>query len=184
MARRFQTLLLDLLPQLRGYALTLTRNSNRADDLVQETAFKALRAEVQFAEETNFPAWCFTIMRNTHLTEARRHQRMQPEIFDIPEQCLAREPDQDTHVLARETLAKIRSLPRRDQDVLIAIARDELSHQQSAMRLNCNVGTVKSRLSRARPRLATLLNEGGRRAGTVFSPIPKRSLIAIKGTWR
>jgi RNA polymerase sigma-70 factor (ECF subfamily) len=153
MPNAFHVLLLGHLPHLRRYALALTRSSNDADELVQETAFKALRAEKHFAAGTNFRAWCFAIMRNTYLTEALRRQRTCVPITDVSDGLIARDPDQEWRVLTSETLSRVASLPDRERGILMAVAHDGLPYERVAARFRCNLGTVKSRVSRVRAKL-------------------------------
>lgn len=157
MTNPFHELLLAHLPRLRRYALVLTHSASAADDLVQETALKALRAESQFIPDTNFSAWSYQIMRNTHISERRRALRVVSDIDALSEDHLAQGASQESYVSERETLRAINALPRRDRAALLAGTRDRQSYQDSARQQGCKMGTFKSRAARAKTKLQLAL---------------------------
>lgn len=153
MTNTFHELLLAHLPRLRRYALVLTHSTPAADDLVQETALKALRAESQFIPGTNFTVWSYQIMRNTHLSERRQTQRVVSDIDALSEDHLAQGAAQESYVFEHETLRAINALPRRGRAALLAVTRDGQSYQDSARQQGCKMSTFKSRVACARIKL-------------------------------
>ena len=85
----FNDMLVAALPRLRAYAMILTRSRAAADDLLQQTAYRALRAETQFTMGTNFVGWMYRILRNEYISSLRRNKRTTSSIDDLPEQMLA-----------------------------------------------------------------------------------------------
>jgi RNA polymerase sigma-70 factor, ECF subfamily len=151
---------------LYGYALVLTRNRTDAEDLVQETYLRAIRAMGRLRDDSNVKGWLFTILRNIWLNELRQ-RRKAPEILDV-------EADERTSVLADESTegphdvyvaklerrhvrAAIQQLPEEAREVILLREWEGLSYQEIATVLDCPVGTVMSRLARARAKLRDLL---------------------------
>ena len=150
MASEFHDMLVEQLPRLRAYALALTRNRSAADDLIQETALKAWNAQTQFQPGTNFKAWIYRILRNEHISSFRRHKRPQISMEAVPDEFFAREGDQETKVLTKEVMTRISELSPGQREVLLLNCASGLSYEEIAEAIGCSVGTVKSRLWRAR----------------------------------
>lgn len=142
--------LLELLPNLRAYARALTRDRSDADDLVQETLTKALRYHDRFAAGTQLRAWLFTILRNTHFTAIKKVAREAPGAADCVSGQLTVEPVHDTVIAHKETLAAIERLPGQYREMLILVVMLGESYEDAAAICNCAIGTVKSRVNRAR----------------------------------
>ena len=157
MENEFHTMLTAHLPRLRAYAIMLTRDRAAADDLVQETALRALRAQSQFTMGTNFTAWMYCILRNEHTSSLRRSARRPIVLDEIPEQLLAQPGDQEDKVLTREVIEAMQHLQPSQREVLILICAAGLSYEEAAESLGCSVGTVKSRLWRARRHMQALV---------------------------
>src|SRR5262245_20563547 len=104
MANEFHTMLTEHLPRLRAYAIMLTRDRVAAEDLLQETALRALRAQSQFEMGTNFTAWMYRILRNEYISTLRRSKRRPVLLEDIPDELLSRSGDQDDKVLTKEII--------------------------------------------------------------------------------
>ncbi len=149
MTEDFRRLLVTTLPQMRGYALIKTRNQSEADDLLQQTALNALKAEHQFTMGTNFKAWLHRIMINEFISSIRR-KKANLNIDDIPEEFLGQNGDQDEKLLERQVLKAIDKIPAPQRTVINMICVGEMSYFEAAKALRCSVGTVKSRLWRAR----------------------------------
>jgi RNA polymerase sigma-70 factor, ECF subfamily len=148
----------DMLPRLRIYALSLTRNSDRADDLVQQTALKALAGRASFRVGSNFGGWIFRIQRNEFISELRRNR---PTVqLDSPTAAYAvHEPPRQEHGLAlRDLLGAFRQVSRDGRQALLQSQIGGCSHQEIASRAGISVGAVKSRISRGRTALARLLD--------------------------
>ena len=146
----FRENVIELVPKLRAYARALTRNMPDADDLVQETLTKALRYHDQFAAGTQLKAWLFTIMRNTHFTAVKKSTRERPGSMDCVADSVIVQPVHDTVIAYKQTLAAIDRLPIRYREMLILVVIMEESYENAAKLSNCAIGTVKSRVNRAR----------------------------------
>ncbi len=132
----------------------LTRDLEAADDLVQDTIARALSAAHQFAAGTNFDAWIFTILRSINLNNARR-QRLQP--LPIDQDTIERvgiPATQDGQVDFSDFLRAFDTLSEEHREVLVLIGASGFTYDEAAEICRCPVGTVKSRLSRARRELA------------------------------
>ncbi len=152
-------LLVALLPNLRAYARFLTGNRHDADDLVQDTAVRLLAAADRFQPGTNFRAWAFTAMRNRFLNEfvAKRRNHASLDAMDVELGAVA--PDQ-THGLELQDLARqLMRLPAEHRSILALAADGSLSYEEIAAVSGCAVGTVKSRVHRARAALQRLLDD-------------------------
>jgi RNA polymerase sigma-70 factor (ECF subfamily) len=146
-----------ILPQLRIYALSLTRNGDRANDLVQQTALKALAGRDSFRVGSNFAGWIFRIQRNEFISELRRNR---PTVdFDaVAAHTLSEPPRQENGLMLREFVGAFRRLSRGGRQALLLSQIEGCSHQQIASRAGISVGTVKSRIWRGRAMLTQLLD--------------------------
>ena len=149
--------LTDNLTRLRVYALSLTRNGDRADDLVQQTVLKALAGRESFRPGTNFAGWLFRIQRNEFISELRR-TRLIVDVFDEVAATLSVAPRQESGLILREFLGAFRQLPQGSRQALLLAQLEGLSYQQIADHVGIAQGTVKSRISRGRATLARLLD--------------------------
>jgi RNA polymerase sigma-70 factor, ECF subfamily len=150
--------LLAVIPNLRAFAVSLCGNLDRADDLVQETLVKAWSNIGTFVEGTNLRAWLFTILRNIYYSEYRKRRR---EVAD-PEGAfaakLATAPAQSGHMDLLDFRAALQQLPSDQREALILIGASGLSYEEAAGVCGCAIGTMKSRVNRARSRLAEMLS--------------------------
>jgi RNA polymerase sigma-70 factor (ECF subfamily) len=153
----YQQLLIDALPRLRAYAHTLTGNRADAEDLVQNVAVKIVKFEHRFVVGTNFPAWTYRILKNCHISSCRKNKMRCVSIDNAPEEAFARAGEQEAQVEAGEILRAIAQLPTNLREVLTLFCGAQLSYQDAASAMGCSVGTVKSRLWRARSRMQALL---------------------------
>lgn len=145
------------LPALRAFARSLCGNQADADDLVQDTLVKAWSHSHQFVAGTNLRAWLFTILRNTWYTRIRRRRR---EVEDASGQYAARltvAPSQEDAMALNALRDALARLPDEQREVLILVGAAGLSYEETAEICGCALGTVKSRLNRARNRLLALL---------------------------
>jgi RNA polymerase sigma-70 factor (ECF subfamily) len=156
-ANAFHQMLTEHLPRLRAYAIMLTRDRVAAEDLLQETALRALRAQSQFTLGTNFTAWMYRILRNEYISSLRRSKRRPILLEDIPEELLSRGGEQDDKVLTNEIIHAMDKLQTSQREVLILICAGGLSYEEAAESLECSVGTIKSRLWRARRHMQALV---------------------------
>ena len=167
----FSAAALDLLDPLYGAALRLTRNADRAQDLVQDTYLKAIRARDRFARGTNLKAWLYTILHNTWRNRQRDGARARidfdSEVVEEAAEGASRGPsaevDSPETILLRATLdadlqAALDALPESFREVVWLRDVDELSYQEIAAVIGVPIGTVMSRLSRGRKQLAAGLS--------------------------
>lgn len=155
-------MIVALLPRLRGFALALARSSDAADDLVQATCEKALRASGNWTPGTRLDSWMFRIMQN-HWIDTKRLQRPHRSIDDEDERIDIEGEDGTRVTEARLTLNSVRSLvetlPEEQRAVLLLVCVEELSYREAADVLEIPLGTVMSRLSRARGTLIEAMEE-------------------------
>lgn len=149
------------IPMLRRYARFLARDMERADDLVQECLVRAIARIDSYEPGTNLQAWLIVILRNIFLNECRRAKRERVSLdelgFAAPPQYPAQ---QDAGLIIAEVERAFRALTPDHREVLTLVAIEGMSYEQSAEILGVTMGTVKSRLSRARAALSDLLNCG------------------------
>lgn len=149
-AKCFSNDVIAMIPKLRAYARALTRDSNDADDLVQETLTKALRYHDRFQEGTMLKSWLFTIMRNTFYTAVKKHTRERPGMIDCVSGSVTVHPDHDSVITHKEIMAAINRLPAQYREMLMLVVVLGESYEEAAQTCNCAMGTVKSRVNRAR----------------------------------
>lgn len=155
----FRTNIVGCLPQLRAFARVLTRNRERADDLVHDTLVRALAAEDKFQKGTNIKAWLLTILRNQHISDLRRRKVEVEPVDDLIDAALPTPPGQMSSVEFGELRKALMKMSVQHREVLILVAAAGLSYEDTAEVCKCAVGTVKSRLNRARVELRRLLSE-------------------------
>ncbi len=151
---------------LYGYAMMLTRNRSEAEDLVQETCVRAIRAIRYLRADSNVKSWMLTILRNTWLNQLRK-QRTTPNLIELDADEITTnvvvEPSKGPHALyvskleSEQVREAIQQLPMDFREVILLREYEELSYQEIAHVLDCPVGTVMSRLARARAKLRALL---------------------------
>lgn len=171
---------------LKGYALTLTHDGPAADDLVQETLVKALKALPRLPPEANLRAWLIVILRNSFLSARRRARREAPDSEGVLSAGLAVKPRQDGAVALDELLAALRRIPHEQREALVLVGACGFSCTETAAMTGVAPGTVKSRVSRARRRLGQLLHlrTGERLAAedrTALSVLATRGVRAFAG---
>jgi RNA polymerase sigma-70 factor (ECF subfamily) len=155
--------LMTHLPNLRRYARRLTHNEDTANDLVQETVARALRYLDRYQPTGSLQGWLVTIMKNQFRETQRR--RLLDQAFDGRAGANATigglagrfDAPQDDQLLLREISAAIPRLPAVQRDVLIAVCLQGLSYEQASAKLGIPIGTIRSRLFRARGTLQELL---------------------------
>jgi RNA polymerase sigma-70 factor (ECF subfamily) len=149
--------LIALVPRLRRFARLRTGSEAEADDMVQATLMRAWEHRSQFQDGTYLVAWLFTILRNTHLNQRKRLRREVEDVDGAFAGALSTAPDQEHRVALFELQAALNDLPEEQRETLLLVTLDGLRHGEAAAILGCQVGTVKSRVSRARERLAMTL---------------------------
>ena len=150
--------LVDHLPALRAFALSLTRDGSSADDLVQDTIVKAWTHIDKFQPGTNLRAWLFTILRNTFYSSLRKTRREVQDSDGIHAASLSVKPAHDGRLALQEFQKAFDLLSPEHREVLILVGASGFSCEEAAGMMGVAIGTVKSRTSRARKRLAELLH--------------------------
>jgi len=149
---------LAAVPSLRAFAISLCGNVDRADDLVQETLLRALANINSFEPGTNMSAWLFTILRNLFRSEYRKRRREVEDTDGSYAESLKTQPDQTARVEFQEFRSALARLPADQREALILVGASGFSYEEAAGICGCAVGTIKSRVNRARTRLAELLS--------------------------
>ncbi len=161
MASGFRTDLLGAIPSLRAFAVSLSQNADKADDLVQETLVKAWDKQSSFQPGTNLKAWLFTILRNEFYSQMRKRGREVQDSDGIMTGRLAVHPSQDGALDLQDFRKALQQLPEDQREAIILIGASGFSYEEAAEICECAVGTIKSRVSRARMRLQELLGISG-----------------------
>ncbi len=154
---RLTNLLLLAVPHLRAFAVSLCGDPTRADDLVQETLVKAWDNLGSFQEGTNIKAWLFTILRNIFFSEHRKRRREVEDADGYLSAQLVTQPSQLMHMAVQDFRAALATLPSDQREALILVGAEGFSYEEAATISGCAVGTIKSRVNRARSRLSELL---------------------------
>jgi RNA polymerase sigma-70 factor, ECF subfamily len=148
--------MLALLPNLRGFALSLCGDPERADDIVQETILKAWSHFDSFQEGTNLRAWLFTILRNTFLSEMRKKRREVADAEGKIAESLSIVPAQQGHVDLADLRNALNLLPPAQREAVVLVGAAGMSYEEAAKIARCAVGTIKSRVNRGRLKLAEI----------------------------
>lgn len=154
----WRTAIHQYLPSLRAFAFTLSRNSADADDLVQETLTKAWAHRARFEPGSNLRAWLFTILRNSWYTGAAKRRREVPDEEGRYAASLTSEASQEWTAELTSLRTALNALPPEHREAIVMVGAAGLSYQEAADIAGCAVGTIKSRVNRARHRLAVLLD--------------------------
>jgi RNA polymerase sigma-70 factor (ECF subfamily) len=149
--------LIERIPDLRAFAISLCGDREKADDLVQETLTRAWANQDKFAIGTNLRAWLFTILRNAYFSEYRKWRRETNDAENIISGMESR-PEQVGHMEYEDFRRALATLPETQREALILVGASGFSYEETAEIAGCAVGTVKSRVNRARMRLAELLS--------------------------
>jgi len=166
----FRSDLLAAIPALRAFAVSLSGKTGWADDLVQETLVKAWANQSSFQPGSRMKAWLFTILRHEYYTEFRRRRCEVPDPEGLLAARLTINPSQDGHVAFREFQVALSSLAPSHREALILVGASGFSYDEAANIANCAVGTMKSRVARARGRLAQLLSGDESASSAVATP--------------
>jgi RNA polymerase sigma-70 factor (ECF subfamily) len=157
----FKTELLATIPSLRAFAVSLSQNADKADDLVQETLVKAWDKHASFQPGTNLKAWLFTILRNEFYSQMRKRGREVQDSEGVMTERLAVHPSQDGKLDLADFRTALEQLPEDQREAIILIGASGFSYEEAAAICQCAVGTIKSRVSRARTRLQDILKVSG-----------------------
>jgi len=151
--------LVELIPRLRRYARALAGDRATADDLVQDTLERAWAKLHLYRRGTDLRAWLFTVMHNVHVNRVRATRPTDTLEEEMPE--LAQRPAQGDALLVRDIGRAIARLPEEQRAVLLLVTLEDMSYEEVARTLGIPIGTVMSRLSRAREKMRAMLSGGG-----------------------
>ena len=173
---QFKRELVALIPHLRAFARTLAGEPAGADDLAQDAMMKAWDARASYQMGTNMKAWTFMILRNQFYSEKRRSWRATQLDQDAAERTLVAADDPESPVALDELRLSIGMLPAEQREALILVGAGGFAYEEAADICGCAVGTVKSRVSRARKAIQAILAQGaydrdGRPAGEAMRSI-------------
>lgn len=158
---RFRELLIAEIPGLRAFAASLCGSMQPVDDLVQDTLLKAWSHSTSFEMGSNLRAWLFTILRNTYFSSYRRQGRELQDTDGLIEERLSVSGSQEASLDLADFRNALTKLPVEQREVLIMVGASGLSYEEAATICGVAVGTIKSRVNRARVRLAELLGIAG-----------------------
>jgi RNA polymerase sigma-70 factor, ECF subfamily len=173
----FRDRLLTEVSGLRAFSVSLCGSFHQADDLVQDVLLKAWGHSESFQEGTNMRAWLFTIARNTYYSLYRKRGREVQDVDGIYTSNLAVAPSQDGVMDLADFRLALAKLPDEQREVLILVGASGLSYEQAAEVCGVAIGTIKSRVSRARTRLGELLG-----IESVSDIGPDRHSISVLGS--
>ncbi len=163
----FKRELTEVVPHLRAFARGLCGRPDMADDLVQETMLKAWAAQDRFEPGTSMRAWTFVILRNAYLTDMRRNRFRGEYDEGVAERILTAPAGQEEPIHLSDMHRALLTLPPERREALLLVGAGGFSYEEAANICGCAVGTIKSRVGRARATLNSMLDDGD---------IPQRSL--------
>jgi RNA polymerase sigma-70 factor (ECF subfamily) len=175
---QFKSELVGLIPHMRAFARSLCNNPAEAEDLAQEALLKAWNARQSYAIGTNMKAWTFMILRNQFYSEKRRAWRSTPLDPETAERTLVTVGDPSAGLELDEVRRALALLPDDQREALILIGAGGFSYEEVGEICGCAIGTIKSRVSRARDRLALILAEGSQ---AVDGQQPSQAMAMILG---
>jgi len=173
--------LLEAIPHLRAFAISLTGNGDQADDLVQEAIVRGLSNLDKFEAGTNLQAWLFTILRNQFYTLKRRKRREVADPDGMMAGSLSTLPEQHGSLDLRDLAMALAQLPPEQREVLLLAGAEGLKYEEIAQICGAKIGTIKSRMNRARARLAELLQLQNEDLGP---DRVLRAVLSVEGTRR
>lgn len=159
--RAFKRSMLAALPNLRAFAVSLTGKHDKADDLVQETIMKAWSKQHLFQPGSNMNAWLFTILRNEFYSQMRKRGREIQDSDGLFTERMSVHPAQYGALDLQDFKAALDMLPADQREAIILVGASGFAYEEAAEICGCAVGTIKSRVNRARNRLAELLSVTG-----------------------
>ncbi len=153
----FRTDLERNLPKLLAFAKSLTGNPDRAADLVQEALVRAWQNRAKFEPGTNLKAWLFTVLRNTFISELRKRKLEVPDEDGAIAASIGADGNQAAHMDLVDFAKAFGSLPLEQREALMLVGAEGFAYEEAALMCGCAVGTMKSRVNRARWRLTQML---------------------------
>ena len=175
---RFKGELVALIPHLRAFARTLAGDPASADDLAQDALVKAWDARASYQMGTNMKAWTFMILRNQFYSERRRSWRQTQLDQEAAERTLVAVDDPSSPLALDEMRQGLAMLPAEQREALILVGAGGFAYEEAADICGCAVGTVKSRVSRARRALQSILDDGSYDRDGLSASDAMRSIMA------
>jgi RNA polymerase sigma-70 factor (ECF subfamily) len=175
--RAFKRELTDVVPHLRAFARGLCGRPDMADDLVQETLLKAWAAQERFEPGTSMRAWTFVILRNAYLTDMRRNRFRGDYDETVAERVLTAPAGQEEPIHLSDMHRALLTLPPERREALLLVGAGGFSYEEAANICGCAVGTIKSRVGRARAALTTMIEEGSIPVRSLDDPSAHRAIL-------
>lgn len=166
-AASFKREMTAVIPHLRAFARGLCGRPDLADDLVQETLLKAWAAQERFEPGTSMRAWTFVILRNAYLTDMRRNRFRADYDETVAERILTTPAAQEGPQHLADLYRALQTLPDERRQALLLVGAGGFSYEEAAQICDCAVGTIKSRVGRARATLSAMIEDGS---------IPRRAI--------
>ena len=174
----FERELVALIPHLRAFGRSLTGNASHGDDLAQDALAKALASRASYQPGTNMKAWTFMILRNQFYSEKRRSWRQSQLDQEAAERTLVAVDDPEAPVALDELRLGLSMLPAEQREALILVGAGGFAYEEAADICGCAVGTVKSRVSRARRALQGILEAGNYKRDGASASEAMRAILA------
>ena len=175
--KQFRQELLATLPHLRAFARGLCGRPDMADDLVQETLLKAWAAQDRFEPGTSMRAWTFVILRNAYLTDMRRNRFRGEYDETAAERILTAPAGQEQPIHLSDMHRALLTLPPERREALLLVGAGGFSYEEAAQICGCAVGTIKSRVGRARAALTLMIEEGNIPDRSIDDPAAHRAIL-------
>ncbi len=173
----FKRELTDVVPHLRAFARGLCGRPDMADDLVQETLLKAWAAQERFEPGTSMRAWTFVILRNAYLTDMRRNRFRGEYDEGVAERILTAPAGQEEPIHLSDMHRALLTLPPERREALLLVGAGGFSYEEAANICGCAVGTIKSRVGRARAALNSMLADGAIPQRSVDDDVAHRAIL-------
>jgi len=173
----FKNELTEVVPHLRAFARGLCGRPDMADDLVQETLLKAWAAQDRFEPGTSMRAWTFVILRNAYLTDMRRNRFRGEYDETVAERILTAPAGQEQPIHLSDIHRALLTLPPERREALLLVGAGGFSYEEAAQICGCAVGTIKSRVGRARAALAAMIEGGSIPERSIGDPSAHRAIL-------
>jgi len=175
--RAFKRELTEVVPHLRAFARGLCGRPDMADDLVQEALLKAWAAQDRFEPGTSMRAWTFVILRNAYLTDMRRNRFRGEYDEGVAERILTAPAGQEEPLHLSDLHRALLTLPPERREALLLVGAGGFSYEEAANICGCAVGTIKSRVGRARAALSSMLEDGDIPDRALDAPAAHRAIL-------
>ena len=173
----FKRELTEVVPHLRAFARGLCGRPDMADDLVQETLLKAWAAQERFEPGTSMRAWTFVILRNAYLTDMRRNRFRGEYDEGVAERILTAPAGQEEPIHLSDMHRALLTLPPERREALLLVGAGGFSYEEAATICGCAVGTIKSRVGRARAALTSMIADGDIPDRSLDDPTAHRAIL-------